>query len=140
MMTIEQAREMRAQMEQTFAAAAQTMTDDETIANRALCAKWSPGVYAAGDVRRTDTGLFKCCQAHDSTANEGWTPETTPALWSPYHGTTAETALPFVQPSGAQDMYKTGEYMIYTDGITYRCVQDTSFSPDEYAQAWEAVT
>lgn len=137
MLTKEQARAMRAQMERTFAKAALSMTDDEAIANRALCAKWSPGAYAVGDVRRTDTGLFKCCQAHDSTANEDWTPEGTPALWSPYHGTTAETALPFRAPAGAQDMYKAGEYMIYTDGLTYRCVQDTAYSPADYPAAWE---
>lgn len=34
-------------------------------------------------------------------------------------------------------MYKTGEYMIWTDGNTYKCIQDTNFSPEEYAQAWE---
>lgn len=27
--------------------------------------------------------------------------------------------------------------MIWTDGRTYKCVQDTNFSPEEYAQAWE---
>lgn len=37
----------------------------------------------------------------------------------------------------AHDMYKSGEYMIWTDGNTYRCKQDTNFSPTEYAQAWE---
>lgn len=25
---------------------------------------------------------------------------------------------------------KAGEYMIYTDGITYRCLSDTNFSPE----------
>ena len=40
-------------------------------------------------------------------------------------------------PTGAHDMYKTGEYMIWTDGNTYKCIQDTNFSPEEYAQAWE---
>ena len=27
--------------------------------------------------------------------------------------------------------------MIYTDGKTYQCKQDTNFSPEDYAQAWE---
>lgn len=34
---------------------------------------------------------------------------------------------------------KAGEYMIYTDGITYRCLSDTNFSPEEYPEAWERV-
>ena len=38
---------------------------------------------------------------------------------------------------GAHDMYKSGEYMIWTDGNTYKCISDTNFSPVEYAQAWE---
>lgn len=27
--------------------------------------------------------------------------------------------------------------MVWTDGNTYRCKQDTNFSPEEYPQAWE---
>ena len=27
--------------------------------------------------------------------------------------------------------------MIWTDGTVKKCVQDTNFSPTEYAQAWE---
>lgn len=41
------------------------------------------------------------------------------------------------QPTGAHDMYKVGEYMIWTDGTVKKCVQDTDFSPDEYPDAWE---
>ena len=41
------------------------------------------------------------------------------------------------QVQGAHDMYRVGEYMIYTDGKTYQCKQDTNFSPEDYAQAWE---
>ena len=39
--------------------------------------------------------------------------------------------------TGAHDMYKSGEYMIWTDNQVYKCTQDTNFSPDEYPQAWE---
>lgn len=41
------------------------------------------------------------------------------------------------QPTGAHDMYKAGEYMIWTDGTVKKCVQDTNFSPEDYPQAWE---
>ena len=40
-------------------------------------------------------------------------------------------------PTGAHDMYKAGEYMIWADGLTYLCKQDTNFSPEEYLQARE---
>lgn len=40
-------------------------------------------------------------------------------------------------PAGAHDMYKVGEYMIYTDKNIYKCIQDTNFSPSDYPQAWK---
>ena len=46
-------------------------------------------------------------------------------------------ALPWEQPTGTHDMYKAGEYMIWTGGTVKKCVQDTNFSPDEYPGAWE---
>ena len=30
--------------------------------------------------------------------------------------------------------------MIFTDGYTYKCKQDTTYSPSEYADAWEKVS
>lgn len=100
---------------------------------------WVPGVYEVGDVREYNAIPYRCIQAHDSTANVNWTPENTQALWMQYHGTTPETARPWVQPLGSEDRYKMGEYMIWTDGQMYKCLQDTNFSPAEYAQAWEVV-
>lgn len=38
---------------------------------------------------------------------------------------------------GTTDMYHAGEYMVYTDSKTYRCRQDTNFSPEDYPAAWE---
>ena len=138
-MTREQAIALRAQMENTFALAATSMTAEQIIANRILCKPWTPGTYALDDVRTTAGGIWRCCQAHDSTDNPGWTPDAERALWAPYHGSTPETALPWVAPTGAHDMYKQGECMLYTDGTLYRCLSDTAYSPDEYAAAWEAV-
>lgn len=108
--------------------------------NPAAIRLWKPGKYAIGDVRSYDGVPYKCVQAHDSTENPTWTPDTVPALWMQYHGTTPETARPWIAPAGAHDMYKAGEYMIWTDGLTYRCLMDTVYSPTAYAQAWEQVT
>lgn len=101
---------------------------------------WKPSAYVVGDVRMYDGIPYKCVQVHDSTGNAVWNPAATPALWMQYHGTTAATARPWLAPTGAHDMYKRGEYMIWTDGIAYRCTVDTTYSPAEYAAAWEAVT
>lgn len=98
---------------------------------------WKPGVYAIGDVRIENGIPYKCVQAHDSTANAGWTPSATASLWMQYHGTTHDTARAWIAPTGAHDMYLTGEYMIWTDGNVYLCLQDTVYDPSAYATAWE---
>lgn len=84
-----------------------------------------------------ETGYPKeCIMAYDGTVQQDWTIDT-PTLWKPWHSRKPECALPYEAPTGAHDMYKAGEYMIWTDGYTYRSQQDTNFSPEEYAQAWE---
>lgn len=112
---------------------------EEVNAYTAAVREWKPGAFAVGDVRQRLGAPYKCVQAHDSTANPTWTPEATPALWMQYHGTTPESARPWIAPTGAHDMYKAGEYMIWTDGKTYKAKMDTAYSPADYAQAWEAV-
>lgn len=113
----------------------------EINANMAAIRPWKPRVYEANkDVRMYDGVPYKCVQSHDSTVNDDWNPAVTPALWMQYHGTTAETARPWIAPTGAHDMYKQGEYMIWTDGALYRCEDDTVFSPGDYAQAWTKIT
>lgn len=122
-------------------AAVEAAREDTAAINRVatLVRPWKPGAYAVGDVRVYGGVPYRCVQAHDSTQNPAWTPEAEPALWMQYHGTTPETARPWVAPAGAHDVYRAGEYMIWTDGQMYKCLQDTNFSPAEYAQAWEAV-
>ena len=100
---------------------------------------WTEGEFAANDIRMYEGIPYKCVQAHDSTGNPTWNPATAPALWMQYHGTTPQTARPWIAPAGAHDMYKTDEYMVWTDGAVYRCVFDTVYSPEAYAQAWEVI-
>ena len=96
--------------------------------------------YEVGDVRlHPETGSPKECMiAYDGTVQPDWTIDTA-TLWKPWHSRKKEWALPWEQPTGAHDMYKAGEYMIWTDGLIYLCKQDTNFSPAEYPQAWEVV-
>ena len=122
-------------------AAVEAAREDTAAINRVatLVRPWKPGAYAVGDVRVYGGIPYRCVQAHDSSANPAWTPAAEPSLWMQYHGTSPETARPWVGPTGAHDVYRAGEYMIWTDGQMYKCLQDTNFSPVEYAQAWEAV-
>lgn len=99
---------------------------------------WTQGIYVIGDVRKYNEQPKTCCQAHDSTSNPDWTPDVT-SLWSPYHAKSEENALPWVQPTGVQDMYLVNEYMIFTDEKVYKCISDTAYSPTEYAAAWQEI-
>ena len=54
-----------------------------------------------------------------------------------YHGTDKTTARNWIAPTGAHDMYKKGEWMIWTDGSLYECLSDTTYSPIDYAAAWQ---
>lgn len=98
---------------------------------------WTPAAYVVGDVRKYNEIPYKCVQAHDSSANSGWTPPTVPALWMEYHGTDKTSARNWIAPTGAHDMYKKGEWMIWTDGSLYECLSDTAYSPTELASAWK---
>ena len=84
-----------------------------------------------------ETGYpYECMTAYDGTVQQDWTIDNR-TLWKPWHSRKAEYALPWEAPTGAHDMYKAGEYIIWTDGIVKKCIQDTNFSPTEYPQAWE---
>lgn len=101
---------------------------------------WTKGGYSVGDIRTNPTTgyPYECILAHDSTLNPTWD-ISVKTLWKPYHSRKKEFALPWEAPTGAHDMYKEGEYMIWTDGEIYLCKSDTNYNPIEYGQAWEKV-
>ena len=109
---------------------------DIVICTSEFILPWAEGEYALGDIRMWDGQPKRCCQAHDSTGNPDWTPAVA-SLWAPFHATKRELALPWVPPTGAHDMYKAGEYMLWMDGTVQKCQQDTVYSPLDYPGAWE---
>lgn len=116
--------------------------EDKTlaIACMSMFPTWTKGKYKVGDIYTSpNTGYpYECILEHDSTINTDWTIDIR-TLWKPYHSKKKEYALPYEAPVGAHDIYKKGEYMIFTDKEIYLCLSDTNFSPLEYAQAWELV-
>ena len=74
-------------------------------------ALWLGDKYILDDIRMWEGQPKRCCQAHDSTANSAWTPAVA-SLWSPFHATSRETALPWIKPTGAHDMYKANELIV----------------------------
>lgn len=113
--------------------------DNARLGIRVLFPDWVAGAHTAGEVYNVDWQTWECFAAYDNAVYPDVKPGNT--AWytfnRPLHGTRPATARPFVQPTGAHDMYHAGEYIIWTDGKTYRCKSDTAYSPADYAEAWE---
>lgn len=113
-------------------------TADEIIRCSALYPEWTAGKHTVGETFLVDGEPWTCFQAYDNAVY----PDIAPGqnAWytfnKPYHGTSRETARRFVHPTGAHDMYKAGEWAVQGGKFT-KCVQDTSYSLDEYAAAWK---
>lgn len=120
-----------------------SMTATTKLEASGVFLKWKPGKYVKGDIRNYYAQTYECTTDHDNAIYPDITPEnpqTWANFWKPLHGTTEATARPWTQPLyGTTDMYLTGEYMVYTDGQMYKCLSNTSYSPEEYAQAWQIV-
>lgn len=138
-MRLHEARNLRKQMEATFEKAAPVMTADEVIQNKVMCKAWEKGKHTVGEVYMVDGQPWQCYQDYDNAVYPDIVPGSTawPTFNKPYHGTTPETALPFVEPTHAEDRYRSGEYMIWADGTLQLCVRDTAYGPDNDPNAWE---
>lgn len=116
--------------------------DDETLLQcSGLADDWVAGKHTNGEIYNVENQTWECYQDYDNSVY----PDIAPGSMSwytfnrPLHGKSPETARPFVTVHGAHDMYKSGEYCIFTDEFTYRCKSDTNFSPSDYPNAWEKV-
>lgn len=133
MNVIEKARSLR-NLIQEYA----EKSEDKTlvIATSEYFKEWTPDIYNVGDIRTRNGKPYECMLAHDSTVNVDWTIDVR-TIWKPYHSRKKEYAIPYEAPTGSHDIYKTGEYMVWTDGNVYKCLLDTNYSPADYPQAWE---
>jgi hypothetical protein len=131
MTIIEQARKIRADMNAVTA----TLTDEQGLELITLFEPWRTDLaYAVGDRVRHGDKLYKCVQAH--TAQDNWMPDATPALWTPI---SVEEYPLWVQPTGVQDAYMTGDKVTF-EGKRYTSVIDNNtWSPTDYPQGWKEV-
>lgn len=127
--------------EQTGTAASYASTDEQRLTISRLFPAWAQGEHIVGDIYTADGQVWECYQAYDHAVYPDIVPGA--AAWAtfnrPLHGRSRATARGFVQPTGAHDMYHSGEYALFGDKL-YLCVQDTAYSPADYAAAWEEVT
>ena len=116
--------------------ASASLPDEDALEAVELFPAWTAGTaYEQGQRIRWGEKLYRCEQAH--TAQPGWEPDKTPALWT-------EVAKPgeipvWRQPTGAQDAYMTGDKVHYPDaeGPVYLSLMDYNiYSPEAYPQGW----
>lgn len=99
--------------------------DDNTAAQHAeVFDLWAAGVfYAAGQMRRDPlTGLlYRCAQAH--TAQDGWNPSLTPALWTVVDVTHAGTLADPIPAARGMEYEYGKHYLDPEDSQIYRCAR-----------------
>lgn len=126
---IEKARRLRHKIEDL----AITMTDEEGLEYVDLFVNWGEGIaYAVGDRVKFGDTLYKCVQAH--TSQSDWTPDLTPALWT---RVTVEEWPEWVQPTGAQDAYMTGDKVAHNEKHWESTSDNNVWEPGVYG--WEEV-
>ena len=89
--------------------------------------------YALNDRVQYSEVLYKCVQAH--TSQDNWTPDQTPALWT---SVSVEDWPEWVQPTGAQDAYNTGDQVSHSDKHWVSTVDNNVWEPGVYG--WDEVT
>ena len=119
--------------------ASASLSDTDALDGIALYPEYAVGIsYERGDRFRYNGRLYKVNQAHTSQAD--WIPSEVPAL---YTEVSPEGTIPvWVQPTGAQDAYNTGDKVHYPDADSpvYESTIDSNvWSPDAYPDAWRLV-
>ena len=113
---------------QTIENAAALQTDEAALENIYLYPKWEPDRIAELGIRwRYGETLYKCVQPH--TTQEGWTPDVTPALWAVV---SLDEWPEWVQPTGAQDVYHTGDKVSHNNKHWECSVDNNSWEPGVY--------
>lgn len=110
---------------------AEATTDDQVASLVALFPVWDERTaYKTGDIAAHDGILYRCVQAH--TAQADWTPDRTPALWTPVRKTAGSQPDPWKQPAGAHDAYGKGDRVTF-EGATWESTADANvWAPGVY--------
>lgn len=129
-------------MRAAFAQQVKDMENDMVLQCSGLAEPWVPGDHKSGEVYNVGDQTWECFADYDNSTYPDVKPGD-PSWFTfnrPLHGKSIETARPWVKPeNGTTDIYHSGEYMVFTDGYTYKAKRDTNFSPEEYPADWEKV-
>jgi chitodextrinase len=118
-----------------FADSTDILEEGQTGTLEDITPEWtSATVYMIGDMVSYEKSMYVCVQAHTSQAD--WTPDVVPALWSLVHQGSSPVDIPeWVQPTGAQDAYNTGDKVRHNDLVWVSTVDANVWEPGVYG--WE---
>lgn len=92
--------------------------------------------YKKGDYVTYNGKVYKVLQSHSSQTD--WTPDAAVSLFvlRPEHKTDYDE---FVQPTGAHDVYSTGDKVTYKGQKYMSIIDNNAWSPDAYPAGWKLV-
>ena len=109
----------------------ETLTDEAALEVVDLFRPWASGTaYSVGDRVGYGELLYRCVQAH--TAQDDWTPDVTPALWT---RVSVDEWPEWVQPVGASDAYELGAKVSHNDKHWISTIPANVYEPGVYG--WE---
>lgn len=113
--------------------AAVSLNDEDALEAVELFPAWKTNIaYAVDDRIRYGDTLYRCVQAH--TSQDNWTPDVTPALWTPV---SLDEWPEWVQPLGAQDAYHIGDKVSHNEKHWISDVDNNTWEPGVYG--WDEV-
>lgn len=114
---------------------AEELSDEDALDVAALFPTWASKLgmqVNVGERLWYDEKLYKVIQAH--TTQEDWTPDEVPGLY-------VEVSIlewpEWVQPTGAQDTYMTGDKVTFEGTHYVSLIDNNTWSPAAYPQGWE---
>lgn len=123
-MTREEALAYRHTIEQ----AAALQSDEAALSNIDLYPNWKEKLsLKVGERYRYNGVLYKCIQAH--TTQEDWTPDLASALFT---RVSLDEYPEWVQPTGAQDAYNTGDKVTYEGEHWISDIDANTWAPGVY--------
>lgn len=136
MITVEKAKKLRAIIER--AVAALELDNEAALECVELFPAWENGKAYTVETRVQYGGkLYRCVQAH--TSQSDWTPPVAVSLWS---GVTVDPATGYdewKQPTGAHDVYKKGDRVLFNGSVYESLIDGNAYSPTAYPAGWKLI-
>lgn len=110
-----------------------SLSDEDALEVVDLFNPWAAATeYAINNRVKYEDVLYECVQAH--TSQSDWTPDIVPALWK---RVSVDEYPEWVQPTGVQDAYNTGDKVSHNDKHWVSLVDANVWEPSVYGWAEE---